>query len=136
MRFSHTLLVHDLWLEHICIFETTASIPSKLNGYGSFQVIVIEKGTYTPAAELSTLEKDAYENLYERGGLFMATEDGGKVLSTFTQVYPNSSSILLSACSDLMLRIARCIVCMQASLQGKHTKAIDHYRAAHKCLTS
>lgn len=41
------------------------------------QVLVIEKGTYTPAAELTTLEKDAYDNLYEMGGLLMTSEDGG-----------------------------------------------------------
>jgi hypothetical protein len=39
---------------------------------------VIEKGTYTPAAELTTLEKDAYDNLYEKGGLMMTSEDGGE----------------------------------------------------------
>ena len=39
---------------------------------------MVEKGDYTPASELSTLEKDAYENLYERGGLFMASEEGSK----------------------------------------------------------
>ena len=45
------------------------------------QVIVIEKGTYTPAEKLTTLEKDAYEDLYERGGLFMTTEGGGMMLA-------------------------------------------------------
>lgn len=39
---------------------------------------MIEKGSYTPAAELTTLEKDAYDNLYEKGGLMMTTEDGGE----------------------------------------------------------
>ena len=39
---------------------------------------MIEKGIYTPAAELTTLEKDAYDNLYEKGGLLMTTEDGGE----------------------------------------------------------
>ena len=43
------------------------------------QVIVVEKGSYTPASELSTLEKDAYENLYERGGLLLTTEEGSKL---------------------------------------------------------
>jgi hypothetical protein len=42
------------------------------------QVIVIEKGTYTPAAELTTLEKDAYDNLYEKGGVMLSSEDGGE----------------------------------------------------------
>lgn len=43
----------------------------------------MEKGTYTPASELSTLEKDAYEHLYERGGLLMATEEGSESLPSF-----------------------------------------------------
>ena len=42
------------------------------------QVLVVEKGTYTPAAQLTTLEKDAYDNLYEKGGLMMTSEDGGE----------------------------------------------------------
>jgi len=45
--------------------------------FTALQVIVIEKGTYTPAAKLTTLEKNAYDNLYEKGGLMMTSEDGG-----------------------------------------------------------
>lgn len=40
-------------------------------------MVVVEKGRYTKAEDLTTLEKDAYEQMYERGGLLMATEDGG-----------------------------------------------------------
>lgn len=32
LRLSHTLLVLDLWSIHICILETTACTPSKLDG--------------------------------------------------------------------------------------------------------
>lgn len=44
------------------------------------QVVVVEKGRYIKAADLTTLEKDAYDSMYERGGLLMATEDGGQPL--------------------------------------------------------
>lgn len=39
-------------------------------------MVIVEKGSYTPAAKLSTLEKDAYDSMYEKGGVLMATEDG------------------------------------------------------------
>jgi hypothetical protein len=63
-------------VKHVELRST--SLCSKRLESSDLQVIVIEKGTYTPAAELTTLEKDAYDNLYEKGGLMMTTEDGGE----------------------------------------------------------
>ena len=54
---------------------------------------MVEKGTYTKAADLTTLEKDAYDNLYERGGLLMATEDGGAAPSLSVSFYEMSGHV-------------------------------------------
>lgn len=40
-------------------------------------MIVVEKSGYTKAQDLTTLEKDAYDTMYEKGGLMIGTEDGG-----------------------------------------------------------
>jgi len=75
------------WTVSVFTWEVPKGHP--LRQYGAedsnaLQVIVIEKGRYTPAAELTTLEKDAYDNLYEKGGLMMTTEDGGESDTTLT----------------------------------------------------
>ncbi len=41
------------------------------------QVLVIEKGRYTKAADLSLLERDAFQNMYEGCGL-ATTDDAGE----------------------------------------------------------
>lgn len=40
------------------------------------QVLVVEKGRYTKAADLSLLERDAFQNMYEGCGL-ATTDDAG-----------------------------------------------------------
>jgi hypothetical protein len=47
------------------------------------QVVVLEKGHYTPAQELSLLEKDAFGSMYE-GCCLMATDDAGVMSSSVT----------------------------------------------------
>ena len=44
----------------------------------SVQVIIVEKGNYTRAADLSLLERDAFQGMYEGGGL--ATTDNAGAL--------------------------------------------------------
>ena len=44
---------------------------------GCLQVIVVEKGRYTRAAELSLLERNAFEQMYEGCGL-ATTDDAGE----------------------------------------------------------
>ncbi len=41
------------------------------------QVIVLEKGGFTPAAELPLTEQEAFRDMYEMGSLF-TTQDAGK----------------------------------------------------------
>lgn len=42
----------------------------------SAQVVVLEKGRFTPAAELSLRERQSFEQMYEMGSL-MTTQDAG-----------------------------------------------------------
>ena len=44
----------------------------------SLQVVVIEKGRYTKAADLTLLERDAFQNMYEGCGL-ATTDDAGEL---------------------------------------------------------
>ena len=45
-------------------------------------MVVIEKGRYTKAADLSLLERDAFQNMYEGCGL-ATTDNAGTHLSLF-----------------------------------------------------
>ena len=44
------------------------------------QVVVLEKGRFTPAAELSLKEREAGKDMYEMGTLLTTTDAGGSKL--------------------------------------------------------
>ena len=46
----------------------------------SVQVIIVEKGNYTRAADLSLLERDAFQAMYEGGGLATTDNAGAPFL--------------------------------------------------------
>ena len=46
----------------------------------SVQVIIVEKGNYTRAADLSLLERDAFQGMYEGGGLATTDNAGAPFL--------------------------------------------------------
>ena len=46
----------------------------------SVQVIIVEKGNYTRAADLSLLERDAFQGMYEGGGLATTDNAGASFL--------------------------------------------------------
>jgi hypothetical protein len=44
------------------------------------QVIVLEKGGFTPAAKLSLREGDTFEDMYEMGSFLTTQDAGGDIL--------------------------------------------------------
>lgn len=54
-----------------CVYMPTAALCALLA-----QVLVVEKGHYTPSSELTWREEDAFGSMYERGGM-QVTYSGG-----------------------------------------------------------
>ena len=49
-----------------------------------FRVVVLEKSTYIPKDELTLREKDAFQTMYERGGLLVNDDFSMAVLAGST----------------------------------------------------
>ena len=62
------------------------------------QVIVLEKGGFTPAAELPLTEQEAFRDMYEMGSLF-TTQDAGKCLSCYLLSGDSGTAVLIAGCT-------------------------------------
>jgi hypothetical protein len=56
------------------------------------QIIVLEKGGFTPAAELSLREGDSFEEMYEMGSL-LTTQDAGQLLADRSREVDHACSL-------------------------------------------
>ena len=65
------------------------------------QVIVLEKGRFTPAAELPLTEQEAFRDMYEMGSL-LTTQDAGACISMMAVSTHSPSIIACCREGDLM----------------------------------
>ena len=64
------------------------------------QVIVLEKGGFTPAAELSLTEQEGFSSMYEMSSL-LTTQDAGACLCLHAPFCP--AWLMLPSCVTLVL---------------------------------